>query len=65
MPVTAVDTNGAGDLFAGAFLFALSKGADFNLAGRLACASASKLVTQFGARLSSADLKVLKETYYK
>lgn len=65
MPVTAIDTNGAGDLFAGAFMYALSKGADFNLAGRLACACASKLVTQFGARLSNAELKTLKETYYK
>jgi len=50
--VKAVDTNGAGDLFAGAFLFALTKGHSFAEAGKLACACSSELVTHFGARLN-------------
>ncbi len=50
--VKAVDTNGAGDLFAGAFLFGLNKGMNFADAGKLACACSSQLVTQFGARLT-------------
>ena len=65
MPVKAIDTNGAGDLFAGSFMYALSEGKSFSDAGRFACAAASKLVTQFGARLSKNDLLDLKNTYYK
>ncbi|MFT6593935.1 MAG: fructokinase, partial [Zhongshania sp.] len=34
--VTAVDTNGAGDMFAGAFLYAITHGHDFKKAGELA-----------------------------
>lgn len=49
--VTAVDTNGAGDMFAGAFLFALSKGMTFQEAGDLASKAASVVVSQFGPRL--------------
>lgn len=55
--VKAVDTNGAGDLFAGAFLYALTHGHDFATAGKLACACSSKLVTQFGARLDQGQAK--------
>jgi fructokinase len=36
--VTAVDTNGAGDMFAGAFLYAITHGHDFATAGRLGLA---------------------------
>ena len=49
--VNAVDSNGAGDMFAGAFLFAVSTGLDFETAGRLASLSAATLVCEFGARL--------------
>ncbi len=65
MPVEAIDTNGAGDLFAGSFMYALSEGKCFEEAGRFACAAASKLVTQFGARLAKNDLLEIKKTYYK
>lgn len=65
MPVKAVDTNGAGDLFAGTFMYALSEGKSFEEAGRFACAAASKLVTQFGARLNKPELLELKNIYYK
>jgi len=51
-PVKAIDTNGAGDLFSGAFLYGITHGLSHHLSGKLACAAASKLVTQFGARLS-------------
>jgi sugar/nucleoside kinase (ribokinase family) len=55
--VDAVDTNGAGDLFAGSFLYAITHGHKFGEAGKLACAAASKLVTQFGARLDDGQAK--------
>jgi sugar/nucleoside kinase (ribokinase family) len=50
--VKAVDTNGAGDLFAGTFLHALANNLDLSLAGKIASFSSSLLVTQFGPRLS-------------
>ncbi len=50
-PVKAIDTNGAGDMFAGAFLYALSQGKDYQQAGRLASKAASVVVSQFGPRL--------------
>ncbi len=50
--VTPVDTNGAGDAFAGAFLYALTHGYDYPAAGRLASMTSAKLITQFGPRLA-------------
>lgn len=50
-PVTAVDSNGAGDMFAGAFLYAITQGHDFVYAARLANRAAGKVVSQFGPRL--------------
>jgi sugar/nucleoside kinase (ribokinase family) len=49
--VEAKDTNGAGDLFAGSFLYALTHGHSFAEAGQFACSCSSRLVTEFGARL--------------
>ncbi len=46
-----LDTNGAGDAFAGSFLFGLSRGLPLSDCGYLATAIASTLVGQFGARL--------------
>jgi fructokinase len=51
--VKAVDTNGAGDMFAGAFLYALTHGFSWQNAGRFASRAAALLVTQMGPRLSS------------
>ena len=54
--VTPVDTNGAGDIYAGAFLYGMTHGHSFEQCGELAGAAAAKLITQFGARLSVADM---------
>lgn len=51
-PAKAVDTNGAGDMFAGAFLYGVAQGMDNARAGKLASLAASRIVTVFGARLS-------------
>ena len=48
-----VDTNGAGDLFAGAFLYGITHGKSFEEAGTLASLAASKVVSKFGPRLSA------------
>jgi sugar/nucleoside kinase (ribokinase family) len=52
-PVKAVDTNGAGDMYAGAFLYAITHNNDFKSAGKLAAMAASKVVSQFGPRLKA------------
>lgn len=51
VPVKAIDSNGAGDMFAGAFLYAITHGHDFAAAGKLASAAAARLVSEFGPRL--------------
>lgn len=53
--VQAVDTLGAGDMFAGAFLFGLSQGWDHQRSGGLAAAAAAKLVTRLGPRISAEE----------
>lgn len=56
VPTTAVDTTGAGDAYAGAFLHSLCRGRSFTQAAELANQSASLLVSSFGARLSQEDV---------
>ena len=58
-PVKAVDTNGAGDMFAGAFLYGLTHGYGYVQSGALATKAAGRLVTQFGPRLKPAEHKPL------
>ena len=53
--VQAIDSNGAGDMFAGAFMYGITQGMDNARAGRLASLAASKIVTVFGARLSAEE----------
>lgn len=59
--VDAIDTNGAGDIFAGSFLYAITHGLNYGQAGLLACNCASKLVTQFGARLETSQILEIKK----
>lgn len=49
--VNAVDTNGAGDIYAGAFLYGITNGMGFAGAGKLASLAGSRVVSQFGPRL--------------
>lgn len=49
--VTAIDTNGAGDMFAGAFMYGLTHNMNDKNAGMLASESAAQIVATFGARL--------------
>jgi len=53
--VKAVDTNGAGDMFAGAFLYGVTQGWDFARSGKLASLAAARLVTEYGARLPAEE----------
>ncbi len=54
-PVKAVDTLGAGDLFAGSFLYGITNGMSFKEAGDLASAASSRVVGKFGPRLTKAE----------
>lgn len=55
--VEAVDTVGAGDMFAGALLYGLTQGWDHRRAGDLAAAAAARLVTSLGPRISAEDTR--------
>lgn len=49
--VKAIDSNGAGDMYAGAFLYAITHNHNLASAGKLASLAASRVVSQFGPRL--------------
>jgi sugar/nucleoside kinase (ribokinase family) len=57
--VRAIDTNGAGDMFAGAFLYAITHGHSMAEAGKLASLAASRVVAQWGPRLDPQTAKKL------
>ncbi len=54
---TAVDSNGAGDMFAGAFLYGITHGHSYASSGKLASMASSKIVSQFGPRLKWHEAK--------
>jgi sugar/nucleoside kinase (ribokinase family) len=59
--VKAVDTNGAGDLFAGCILYGINNGLTYAQAAKLGCKASSTLVTQFGARLEKEQAATIKD----
>ncbi len=54
-PAKAIDTNGAGDMFAGGVLHKLSNGLALEVSAKFGCFLASKGVENFGPRLSDQD----------
>ena len=60
---TPVDTNGAGDMFAGAFLFGQASGWDFERSARFGVHTSGYLITQYGPRLGLASHAVLLEEF--
>lgn len=63
VPADAVDTNGAGDIFAGAFLYEVTAGPGFKWAAELANESAARLGGQFGPRLDAIEFDSIKQTF--
>jgi len=59
--VKAIDSNGAGDMFAGAFLYGITHGHSFYEAGNIASLAAARVVSQFGPRLVAAEHKDILE----
>ncbi len=58
-PVKAIDTVGAGDMYAAAVLYGITNGMDWATAGRLGSLASAKLVTTLGARMPTAELQSL------
>jgi sugar/nucleoside kinase (ribokinase family) len=58
-PVKAIDTVGAGDMYAGAFLYGITNGMSYSEAGRLASLASSQIVTTLGARMKTAAVQNL------
>ena len=61
--VKALDTNGAGDMFAGAFLYAVTHGHSHAQAAWLANQAAAQVVSQYGNRLTPAIMDGLKARF--
>ena len=63
-PVKAVNTNGAGDMFAGAFLYALSRGESDLRATEFATLAAGEVVKYFGPRLDRDACLELRRQFF-
>ncbi|HSO45799.1 MAG TPA: adenosine kinase [Rhodoferax sp.] len=63
--VKAIDTNGAGDMFAGAFLYAVTHGHSHAQAAWLANQCAGRVVAQYGNRLGHETMTSLKADFAK
>ena len=50
--VKAIDTTGAGDMYAGGILYGITNGLSWKQSGHLASHAAARVVGQLGARLS-------------
>ena len=55
--VKAIDSNGAGDMFAGAYLFGITNGHSAAESAKIASLAASKVVSKFGPRLEDGQAK--------
>lgn len=59
--IESVDSNGAGDMFAGAFLYGINNGLTYAGAGALASLASSQVVANYGPRLTWAQAKDVKK----
>ena len=63
--IDPIDTNGAGDMFAGSFLYALLQNNDLRSCAEFANYGASKVVETFGPRLTREGYKEVLNNYKK
>ncbi|HEU5291079.1 MAG TPA: adenosine kinase [Cyclobacteriaceae bacterium] len=59
--VKAIDTNGAGDMFAGAFMYGITHNHSYAEAGKIASLASSRIVSQFGPRMEKQQAKRVLE----
>lgn len=62
--VKAIDTNGAGDMFAGAFLYAITNGYSYSDAGRLASRASAEVVSAYGPRLAAEKHAIIRQAVF-
>ncbi|WP_230198423.1 adenosine kinase [Luminiphilus syltensis] len=62
--VDAVNTNGAGDMFAGAFMYALYRGEDYARATQFAVRAAGEVVKYYGPRLAPEGYRALRQEFF-
>ena len=60
--VKPLDTVGAGDTFAGGFLYGINNGMNLEQSGNLASALSSKVITKLGPRLEKNDIDFIKQS---
>ena len=63
LEVQAIDTNGAGDMFAGAVLNGLNQSKSLEESANFGCFAASKIVQNSGPRLTKNEYLEIKETF--
>jgi sugar/nucleoside kinase (ribokinase family) len=63
--VKAVDTTGAGDMYAAGFLYGLTHGHNLKVCGNIGSNFAAKVVQQVGARLDKIDRKEIEKIINK
>ena len=62
--VDAIDSNGAGDMFAGAYLYGITNGHTPASSATLASLACSKVVSQFGPRLENKQVNDIKNKLF-
>lgn len=62
-PTKAIDANGAGDMFAGAFLYGITHDFNFGAAGNFASLAAARVVANLGPRLNLDQAKEVLEDF--
>ena len=63
--INPIDTNGAGDMFAGSFLYALLQNHDLRSCAEFANYGASRVVETFGPRLTQEEYREVLNNYNK
>src|SRR5699024_5872724 len=58
-PVKAIDTNGAGDMYAGAFLYGITNGFGYAGAVKLASMAGSQILVEYGRHNKRGEVKEL------
>ena len=61
--VPAVDTNGAGDMYAGAFLYAINAGNSYAWAAKFANEASSRVVSHYGPRVDPLEYRHIKPLF--
>jgi fructokinase len=64
-PISAIDSTGAGDMYAAGFLTALAKGHSTKRAGKIGGLLAEEIIQQFGAQFSIDKINYFKSKIFE